>query len=234
MSGNQNLSSLYSEISLRHYSNDCLTEDVVRAQCMKAHQVPPVCNPIYRQSFKEGRTQECFAIFDAISTVSAQEFHVRNLLDFYRTVIELQMAVNKFWSLEISLTPRKQLTEATLKLQKLKALQYYDTDTEMHKLLGEVEVNMLRGDAEEVYMTLLPIWPVGTHPCTTKISKVKRSWKRYRRETVSHDSTRTSSLGILESINLAEARHSENRQKRFRCSFAAWILPRSTTRVSST
>jgi len=55
------------------------------------------------------------------------------------------------------LTPRKQLTEATLKLQKLKALQYYDTDTEMHKLLGEVEVNMLRGDAEEVYMTLLPI-----------------------------------------------------------------------------
>src|SRR5208282_6258531 len=104
-------------------------------------------NQIYMQSFKEGRTHESFGIFDAITAVSAQEFHVRNLLDFYRTVIELQLAVNRFDVWRILLTYRKQLGQATLKLQKLKALQYYDIDTAMHTLLGEVEVNMLRGDA---------------------------------------------------------------------------------------
>lgn len=40
--GNQNLSGLYSDICLRYYSNDSLTVDVVRAQCMKAHQVPAI------------------------------------------------------------------------------------------------------------------------------------------------------------------------------------------------
>lgn len=93
---------------------------------------------------------ECFAIFDSITEISAQEFHLRNLLSFYRTVIELQIAVNRSDLLKILLTYRKQLGEATLKLQKLKALQYYDIDTAMHTLLGDVEVNMLRGDAEEV------------------------------------------------------------------------------------
>ena len=63
---------------------------------MAAHQVSSMYNQIYRQSFKEGRTIECFAIFDAITAVSAQEFHVRNLLTFYRTIIELQIAVNQF------------------------------------------------------------------------------------------------------------------------------------------
>ena len=127
-------------------------------------------NQIYRQSFKEGRTHECFAIFDAIAAVSAQEFHVRNLLDFYRTVIELQMAVNRFDLLKILLMYRKQLGEATLKLQKLKALQHYDIDTAMHTLLGEVEVHMLRGDAEEV-ADITANLILGTHPCTTKVSK---------------------------------------------------------------
>ena len=168
--GNQNLSSLYSEISLQPYNHDSLTEDVVRARCMKALQVSSMYNQIYMQSFKEGRTHESFGIFDAITAVSAQEFHVQNLLDFYRTVIELQLAVNRFDVWIILLTYRKQLGEATLKLQKLKALQYYDIDTAMHTLLGEVEVNMLRGDAEEVTDILADLTS-GTHPCTTKVSK---------------------------------------------------------------
>lgn len=137
---------------------------------MKAHQVSSMYNQIYKQSFKEGRSHECFAIFDVITAVSAQEFHVRNMLDFYRTVIELQMAVNQFELLKILLTYRKQLGGAILKLQKLKALQYYDTDSAMHTLLGEVEVSMLRGDAEEV-VDITADLTLGPHPCTTKVSK---------------------------------------------------------------
>lgn len=37
-----------------------------------------------------------------------------------------------------------------LKLQKLKALQHYDIDSALYTLLGEVQVNVLRGDVEEV------------------------------------------------------------------------------------
>ena len=68
------------------------------------------------------------------------------------------------------LTYRKRLGEATLRLQKLKLLQYYDTDTTMHTLLGEVEVNMLRGAAEEV-VNMTADLTLGTHPCTTKVSR---------------------------------------------------------------
>jgi hypothetical protein len=45
------------------------------------------------------------------------------------------------------------LTEATAKLEKLKALQYYDVDTALHVLMAEVDVNVLRGDYEEVCLS---------------------------------------------------------------------------------
>lgn len=44
----------------------------------------------------------------------------------------------------------KHLTEAIAKLEKLKALQYYDVDTTLHVLMAEVDVDILRGDFEEV------------------------------------------------------------------------------------
>ena len=44
----------------------------------------------------------------------------------------------------------KRLDEATVKLEKLKALQYYDVDTELITLMGEIDVNVLQGNAEEV------------------------------------------------------------------------------------
>lgn len=101
--------------------------------------------------FREGRVQECFDTFDAVTLITNGEFHVRHLLDFYRTAIELQMAINRSDTFQtIFLICRRRLGEASLKLQKLKALQYYDVDTALHTLLGEVEVNILQGDAEEV------------------------------------------------------------------------------------
>jgi hypothetical protein len=38
----------------------------------------------------------------------------------------------------------------TGKLEKLKALQHYDVDTEIMTFMGEIDVNVLRGNAEEV------------------------------------------------------------------------------------
>jgi hypothetical protein len=69
---------------------------------------------------------------------------------------------------------RKNLAEATFKLQKLKALQYYDVETEVHILLGEVEVNMLRGDAEEVFLLFLFSLTIpGSHAFAFKFSKTE-------------------------------------------------------------
>jgi hypothetical protein len=45
------------------------------------------------------------------------------------------------------------LTEATAHLEKLKALQYYDVDTALYVLMAEVDVNVLRGDFEEVCLS---------------------------------------------------------------------------------
>jgi hypothetical protein len=59
----------------------------------------------------------------------------------------LRLTGNVLWDTSDN---RKQLTEATAKLEKLKALQYYDVDTALHVLMAEVDVNMLRGDFEEV------------------------------------------------------------------------------------
>lgn len=59
----------------------------------------------------------------------------------------LPLTGNIFWDISNN---SKQLTEATAKLEKLKALQYYDVDTALNILIAEVDVNMLRGDFEEV------------------------------------------------------------------------------------
>jgi len=56
---------------------------------------------------------------------------------------------------EISLTFRKQLGEAIVKLEKMKALEAHVTDSSTNTSLGEVNVNILRGDTEEV--ELLPV-----------------------------------------------------------------------------
>jgi len=45
---------------------------------------------------------------------------------------------------------RKQLGEAILKLEKLKALEIHEAESSIHVFLGEVNVNLLRGDTEEV------------------------------------------------------------------------------------
>jgi hypothetical protein len=50
----------------------------------------------------------------------------------------------------ISLTFRKQLGEAIAKLEKMKALEAHVTDSSTNTFLGEVNVNVLRGDTEEV------------------------------------------------------------------------------------
>jgi hypothetical protein len=51
---------------------------------------------------------------------------------------------------EISLTFRKQLGEAIAKLEKLKALEAHVMDSSTNTFLGEINVNVLRGDTEEV------------------------------------------------------------------------------------
>ena len=48
------------------------------------------------------------------------------------------------------MTFRKQLGEAIAKLEKLKALEAHVTDSSTDAFLGEVNVNVLRGDTEEV------------------------------------------------------------------------------------
>jgi hypothetical protein len=62
---------------------------------------------------------------------------------------------NSIWLLtgttpEISLTFRKQLGVAVTKLEKLKALEAHVMDSSTNTFLGEVNVNVLRGDTEEV------------------------------------------------------------------------------------
>jgi hypothetical protein len=59
----------------------------------------------------------------------------------------LRLTGNIFWN---SSDNSKHLTEAIAKLEKLKALQYCDVDTALHVLMAEVDVDMLRGDFEEV------------------------------------------------------------------------------------
>ena len=54
------------------------------------------------------------------------------------------------------MTFRKQLGEAIAKLEKLKALEAHVTDSSTDAFLGEVNVNVLRGDTEEVGLVVLP------------------------------------------------------------------------------
>jgi hypothetical protein len=96
------------------------------------------------------------------------------MIDFYRTAIELELAINQFDPIKSGLTYRKQLGEAMLKLQKLKALQYYDIDTTLYTLLGEVRVNVLRGDVEEVNFTSIHTLTIaGPNTRTAKVPEVK-------------------------------------------------------------
>ena len=61
-----------------------------------------------------------------------------------------------------------------LKLQKLKALQYYDIDTALYTLLGEVQVNVLRGDVEEASFTSNhTLMIAGLNTRTAKVPEVK-------------------------------------------------------------
>lgn len=88
-----------------------------------------------------------------MDSTTRNDFHVRHLLDFYRTTAELWLSINRsepFKFRAFLLTYSKRLDEATVKLEKLKALQYYDVDTELITLMGEIDVNVLQGNAEEV------------------------------------------------------------------------------------
>jgi hypothetical protein len=76
------------------------------------------------------------------------------LLEFYRTAAELRLSVNRY-SHVASADFSKQLAEAAAKLETLKALKEYDIDSEMITLIAEIEVNILRGDAEQVNLFLL-------------------------------------------------------------------------------
>jgi hypothetical protein len=77
------------------------------------------------------------------------------------------------------------LREATAKLEKLKALQYYDVDTALHVLMAEVDVNVLRGDFEEVCLSDSKL-SLGARSCNAEIPQTKQSGRRRRREVVSH------------------------------------------------
>lgn len=66
----------------------------------------------------------------------------------------------------------KQLAEASAKLETLKALKEYDTDSEMITLIAEVEVNILRGDAEQVNFFLLGLILGSTYD-STKVYQIE-------------------------------------------------------------
>lgn len=127
-----------------------------------------------QKCFREGRTKDCFDIFEKQASIANPRFHVRHLLDFYRTAVELELAINQFDPIKSCLTCRKQLGEATLKLQKLKALHYYDIDTAMYTFLGDVQVNVLRGDVEEVNFTSIHnLMVAGPSTRKAKVPEVK-------------------------------------------------------------
>ena len=94
---------------------------------------------------------DCFRLFDELAPLASQRFTERNVYRFYRTAAELQLAVNGFYSCGFSFDfHRRDQLEATEMLEKLRALKEYDVDNGMHVLLAEVDVNLLRGDAEQV------------------------------------------------------------------------------------
>lgn len=73
-----------------------MMEDVVTAYCMKALQVHIIYYCRHWKKFsREGRIGECFAIFDSMKA-SSQDFHVQNTLNFYRTIVELRLAINRY------------------------------------------------------------------------------------------------------------------------------------------
>jgi len=87
----------------------------------------------------EGRLQECFEIFDQIQLTAKHEFQTTQYLNFYRTAAELRIAVN-----------RKQVGEASSKLDKLLALQEFEGPAGIFTLTCQVEVYMSQGNHEQV------------------------------------------------------------------------------------
>ena len=72
------------------------------------------------------------------------------------------------------LTNRKQLGEAVLKLEKLKTLEAHVTDLSMSTLLHEVNVNILRGNVEEVKPDSLITNVPGPHYHSPTVAEAQR------------------------------------------------------------
>lgn len=84
------------EICLEHHAFDSVTNDVMRIQCMRAHQVPHRKCKTHAKCLREGRIRECFDIFDFLNAVGCLDIHAAHLVGFNRAAAELRLALNRF------------------------------------------------------------------------------------------------------------------------------------------
>lgn len=98
---------------------------------------------------------------------------------------------------------RKQLSQAIIYLEKLKALRHFEAENAIHVLKGEVDVHLLRGSFDTVRPWLCWNSCKGIGACGRKISR-RQSERRRRRNIVHHAASRARpfSIPLLEFTNL--------------------------------
>jgi len=78
------------------------------------------------------------------------------MIQFYETLIRLNLAVNRWNVSRLHLTCRQNVDDANVKLEKLKVLHYIDDTAAMSLAVNEILVHLLRGNGEQV-VTNFPV-----------------------------------------------------------------------------